>query len=31
MDYRKRFFVDPAEKLRLRKLDPSLDFALDAF
>jgi len=23
MDYRKRFFVDPAEKLRLRKLDPS--------
>jgi PPK2 family polyphosphate:nucleotide phosphotransferase len=23
MDYRKKFFVDPAEKLRLRKLDPS--------
>src|SRR5215467_14208395 len=23
MDYRKTFFVDPAEKLRLRKLDPS--------
>jgi PPK2 family polyphosphate:nucleotide phosphotransferase len=23
MDYRKKFFVDPAEKLQLRKLDPS--------
>jgi len=22
MDYRKKFFVDPDEKLRLRKLDP---------
>ena len=23
MDYRKKFFVDPAGKLRLRKLDPA--------